>query len=313
MKEIHSSFDRLDLNLLKVFEIVHRERSLSRAADVLSLTPSAISHALRRLRQHFGDPLFERVGHKMVPTPLCNRIANDVVLEMARMRAMMQRWSYFDPEQSKGKLILGMPDALEGVFIPNLAQAIFDAAPQLTLVSAAIQRRSLALDLQGGQFDVAIDVSLPVQSDVFRKPLFRSDWCMVARCDHLAISRPTLANYENGKHVVVSSRSFGAVLEDRALGERSINRSVQLRCQNYTTAIGGLAQTDLVLTMPRVLAKHLLGKRSDLCMVPLPVEMPELRLFLYWHENHDSDKRSVWIRETITSVSSDLFQSTLKL
>lgn len=310
MNFVHPNFDRLDLNLLKVFEVVHRERSLSRAADVLSLTPSAVSHALRRLRDHFGDPLFERVGHEMVPTPLCIQFADDVVLEMARLRAMMQRWDHFDPSQNMGKLTLGMPDALEGVFVPDLSQVIFAAAPKITLVSAAIQRRNLALDLQGGKLDVAIDVNLPVDLDVFRRPLFRSSWCIVARSDHPVIRIPTLANYENARHVVVSSRSFGAVLEEQALAERSISRDVRMRCQSYMSAIGVLAQTSLVLTMPRGLAKQLLGARPDLRIASPPVDVPDLVLFLYWHKNQDTDRRSVWIRDTIVSVAADVFQST---
>ncbi len=307
MNQIHPSFERLDLNLLKVFEVVYRERSLSRAADVLSLTPSAISHALRRLRDHFGDPLFERVGHKMAPTPLCNRIADDVVLEMARLRAMMQRWGHFDPSQSMGKLTLGMPDALESVFLPELAQTVFAAAPKITLVSAAIQRRSLGLDLHAGKIDVAIDVNMPPHLDVLRRPLFRSEWCVIARSDHPAIRTPTLSNYENAHHTVVSSRSFGAVLEEQALAERSIHRNVQARCQSYMSAISVLAQTNLVLTMPKSLAQHLLGTRSDLSMVPPPVDVPDLALFMYWHKNQDSDTRSAWIRDAITTVAADVF------
>src|ERR1700740_640123 len=101
MNQIHSIADTMDLNLLRVFEAVFQEANLTRAGDTLSLTPSAVSHAVRRLREVFGDPLFVRQGMSMVPTPACQRHAPALLDHLARMRQLMQQWGHFEPGDSR--------------------------------------------------------------------------------------------------------------------------------------------------------------------------------------------------------------------
>jgi hypothetical protein len=97
MKPVHSPFDRMDLNLLRVFEAVFRERHLTRAARALSVTPSAVSHALRRLRDHLDDPLFGREGARMVPTAMCERAAPALLEQLSRLRSLLDQWGRFEP------------------------------------------------------------------------------------------------------------------------------------------------------------------------------------------------------------------------
>ena len=115
MNTFHSKTDRLDLNLLKVFEAAWRERHLGRAAHSLHLTPSAVSHALRRLREHLGDPLFVRDGRRMLPTPACQRLAPPLLESLSQLREALQNLERFEPAHSRQTFLLGMPYAIEAM------------------------------------------------------------------------------------------------------------------------------------------------------------------------------------------------------
>ena len=86
---------QLDLNLLKVFQALYQEQNMTRAADVLHLTPSAVSHAMKRLRETLGDPLFKRSQNKMMPTPACQRMAPLIIDNLARLQQILQQVSLF--------------------------------------------------------------------------------------------------------------------------------------------------------------------------------------------------------------------------
>ena len=124
MNIIHSNAGQLDLNLLKVFEAAYREQHLGRAAQSLHLTPSAVSHALRRLRAQLGDPLFVRDGRRMLPTPACQRLAPPLLETLAQLRQWLQQLQHFDPAQARQAFHVGMPYAIEAMLLPAIRAPI---------------------------------------------------------------------------------------------------------------------------------------------------------------------------------------------
>src|SRR5579885_3192740 len=101
-------FDRVDLNLIRVFDVVYRERHLTRAAQTLFLSQSAVSHALARLRRQLGDPLFERQGRGVVPTPLARRLAPQIGEALAGLRLALQGDRAFRPEHDLRQLTIAI-------------------------------------------------------------------------------------------------------------------------------------------------------------------------------------------------------------
>ena len=209
----------MDLNLLRVFETVYREQHLTRAAEALALTPSAVSHALRRLREQLGDPLFVRDGKLMRPTPACLRQAPALIAQLAQLRQLLQQWGHFDPGQSRQRFRIGMPDAVELMLLPALQQAIFGVAPLCSMVSAHFERGSLGRQLAAGQLDLAIDVALPMVEPVRHAHLLSDAFCLLARQGHPLQAPPALPDYLAARHVA-DHRAAG-VLEG---GERSPRR-----------------------------------------------------------------------------------------
>lgn len=288
----------MDLNLLMVFEAVYREQNLTQAADTLAVTPSAVSHALRRLREHLGDPLFVRRGRRMVPTSVCARNAPALLDELTTLRRLLQQWGTFEPSASEQPFRIGMPEAVEMAFMPTLQARMLDEAPNITLCSVSFDRGQLAHSLSAGRLDAAIDVAMPMREPVKHEPLFEDGFSVVARPEHPSRRAPTIRQYLAASHVAVSRRPTGLVLEDRALLELGFQRTVAVRCQTYASALSIVAASDHLLTVPSRLGRDIPGFAGLRRWRP-PFELPKAQLHLYWHAKQDTDPASTWLRRCI--------------
>jgi DNA-binding transcriptional LysR family regulator len=295
MKPIHKPFDRMDLNLLRVFEAVFRERHLTRAARALTVTPSAVSHALRRLREHLDEPLFQREGARMVPTAMCQRVAPALLEQLAQLRSLLDQWGRFDPRESTQTFRVGLSESVEPMLVPGFSPAFFRAAPAASLVSQAFDRTDLPRRLASRQLDVAIEIAIPTPPQLRHEPLLEDDLCVVLRRAHPVRRGPTLKQYCAARHVVVSARPAGAVLEDMVLVQFGIERRVSVRCRSYVTALRLAEQSDDMLTMPTRVAEDL-GRSLAVARRPLPVKIPSLHLHVYWHANMDAEPSNLWLR-----------------
>jgi DNA-binding transcriptional LysR family regulator len=295
MKPVHTPFDSMDLNLLRVFEAVFRERHLTRAARALSVTPSAVSHALRRLREHLCDPLFQREGAKMVPTALCERAAPAFLDQLSQLRSLVDRWGRFEPRESTQTFRIGMTESVEPMVLPALCPALFRAAPAASLVSRGFDRAELPRKLAAHQIDLAIHVAFAAPAQVRHQPLLEDDLCVVVRRSHPIRGAPTLEQYQGARHLVVSARASGTVLEDFALAQFGVERRVSVRCRSYAAALRLVEQSDDLLTIPSRIARDIGGSLA-IARRPLPFRLPPVHLHMYWHANSDADPSNLWLR-----------------
>lgn len=301
MNSVHINVEHFDFNLLKIFETVYREQHLSRAAESLALTPSAVSHAVRRLREQLNDDLFVRDGRSMQPTPTCQRMAPALLDQLAKLRQLLQQWGQFDPLQTHQTFRIGVPDAIEPLFLPALASVIRKQAPHAALTSLPLERKNMAGALANGQLDVVIDVAQPISGSVRHQPLFEDEFRIVTRRDHPVGRRLALPGYMKAEHVAVSTRAKGAVVEDIALLNLGLQRRIGVRCQNYHAACRLVAQSDYMLTMPARLARHIDAQQS-LKHWALPFSLPPVHLHLYWHTNSEADSANLWLRRLIVGI-----------
>jgi len=303
MNIVHHNVDRLDLNLLTVFEAVFREQHLTRAAAGLFLTPSAISHALRRLRDHFDDPLFVRDGKAMRPTPACARMAPDIIEQLTRLRATLQRWGEFNPAENRQTFRIAMPEAAEVMLLPQLTALLNEQAPLVSIVSVRADRRKLASALAGNNLHVAIDIALPIEASVRHRPFLEDRFCVVMAARRGAAADLSVEDYLSADHVAVSTRSVGLVMEDALLLDSGYSRRVAVRCQSYQSAVLISEQSRCLLTMPKTLADAFCHGKN-LLMRELPFDFPPLRLNLYWHANSEADPAISWLRQICSTMQS---------
>ncbi|MCU6499758.1 LysR family transcriptional regulator [Rugamonas sp. A1-17] len=290
---------KVDLNLFIVFEAIYAEGSITRASLKMNLTQPAISHALNRLRVLFEDPLFERQGHVMVPTPLARSIIDSVRQSLRGFEVTLNGAGHFDAATSERTFSLALRDVLEASVLPPLMARVAQDAPTVSLNTLQVGRRELESELAAGTLDAAIDILLPLSNDIRRTLLATDSTVVLVRRDHPQVRGVMdLDEYLKLEHIQTSSRRRGPGLEDFELSRMGLQRRVRLRCQHYFAACRAVSQTDLALTMPERLAR-VVNQQFGNQILPFPLQMPSLDIYLYWHANIDHDPAGVWLREQI--------------
>lgn len=290
------NLSRIDLNLLVVLEAIVAEGGVSRAAQRLNLTQPAVSHALARLRELFDDPLFVREGRNLAPTSLTKSLVEPLRQSLQALGALIEKGESFDPAKSETSFTVSMRDPMEVLILPRLMKRLVREAPGIDLRTVQMRRRGVENGLADGTLDAAFDVALPLSERIHRQRISADRFVVAARKGHPRV-RPgfTLATYLAEKHVMVTSRRRGPGAEDIELGQHGQRRHVALRCRNYLAAIQVVAGSDLVLTMTARYAS-LLGAASGVRVLAMPLKMPTLDLFLYWHDRVHNDPANRWLR-----------------
>lgn len=294
------SLQQLDLNLLKVFECLYREQNMTRCAVQLHLTPSAVSHAIKRLRAVLQDDLFVRSGSKMLPTPACTSMAPALLDNLARLRQILQQFGHFDPCHSTQHFRIGLHYAQEALILPLLITQLNQQAPYVSLSSVHINRHALEQELGAGHLDAIIDVALPIKSPVLHKKLMTDHFAILLNQQHPWANNMSKQHYLDAKHITVSNRPSGMVIEDIGLSQLGVNRTIALRCQHYATARDIARQSELLLTLPARLAKDL--TLSGLRQLNLPYPLAPMDIHLYWHQHTEHDPAQIWFRQQISNV-----------
>jgi len=294
---------KVDLNLFIVLEAIYAEGSITRASQKMNLTQPAISHALNRLRQLLDDPLFERQGHVMTPTPLARSIIEPVRRALRGFEVTLTGAARFDAASSERSFSLGVRDVLEASVLAPLMAGITQEAPAVTLNTLQVSRRELEGELAAGTLDAAIDILLPLSNDIRRTQLAGDKTVVLVRRGHPLVKRRklTLETYLQLEHIQTSSRRRGPGLEDVELSRQGLQRRIRLRCQHYFAACRVVSETDLALTMPERLAR-IVNQQFNNQLLPFPLEMPSLDIYLYWHANVDNDPANQWLRDQIRAA-----------
>jgi len=296
---------RLDLNLLQVLEAIHDEGGVTRAAERLNLSQSAISHSLARLRLLFDDPLFARDGRRLVATPLTRGLIGPLRQGLQSLDQLVTGAGRFDPARAEAQYTISLRDPTETLMLPSIMRRIARSAPGVDLRTVQVRRRNLEASLANGSVDLAIDIALPLSEGVRRQRLVADRMVVVARRAHPHVARGlTLKAYLAQDHVLVTSRRKGPGLEDVELSARGLKRHVRLRCRNYLAALRAVAQTDLVLTMAERYADALTAGLPTR-ILPLPFRMPTLDLYLYWHASVHDDAANRWLRGLVAGAFKD--------
>lgn len=293
-----SRLQRIDLNLFRVFDVVYRERSLSRAAGVLYLSQSAVSHALARLREQIDDPLFVRQGRGVTPTPLARQLSPVIRDALASLQGALQRQRPFEPGRDVERVVLAMHDELEPILLPPLFAQLRRQVPRLAVASVRLDRANLKADLAAGRVDLVVDVAQPTDPELLHEPLLQAEFCVAATARRRRLGAE---DYLGAQHVAVSSRRTGLPIEDFLLSRQGLQRDVVLRCQHYEAAGRIVVGSDLLLTLPRHQAE-LLRTTLELKLFKLPLALPPMDVHLYWHRQVDAEPASRWLRDELREV-----------
>ena len=258
----YAQLTRVDLNLLVVFDLLFTERHAGRTAAALNISPSAVSHSLRRLRTYLGDPLFLATARGMAPTARAEMLAPAIRDIVERVGAVMVKAEPFDAATSRRRFRIAAPDGSAAILVPRLVGTLEEQAPgidlamlQLLPTAGASEPREAwreALSaVANGRIDVAIIPHRPSSSRFHSARLYSEDFVFAARRGHDLCGSPTLGAIAQARHVLVSAAGDRSGLVDLLLAEHGHERRIALTVPSFLAAAAAIATSELIGALPR--------------------------------------------------------------
>lgn len=289
----------VDLNLLIPLKALLQERNVTRAAERVNLSQSAMSRTLDRLRSELADDLLVRVGRKYELTPRGSALLEELGQLLPRI-ARLWAGELFSPAQSEARVRLAMTDYASSVVLPALTALCEQLAPGLSLEVTPWHEQVHEEDGIASIHLILSAVSVP---STFRsEPLFEDHFvCLLGRKLKRREVPLTMKEYLSFRHISVETRANQQNITDRALGESGLRRRVVVHLPYILPALRTLETTDMVLTIPSRIAEPLLP-RLDLRCVNAPNDIPAIRHSMVWHPRLDTDLLHTWFRDLVRQV-----------
>ncbi len=313
---------RIDLNLFRVFEAIMRHRSVAGASRELNITPSAVSHALARLRQMLNDPLFILAETGMTPTPRAIELAPNINEGLRRFTEAVSSTT-FDPTQSARTFRIAMSDYAALTLLPPIADKINKSAPGINLRIFPLSRPDLVDHLDNGQVEMAVGWFANLPSRMRRMPVLVETETLVVRAGHpLTREKVTMERLFAFPYVVVELSGSGERASDGFIDEQGVERRVWierllLEQENGATGLVGrvaislphysavanlIAQSDMIATLPRSIAIRE-AAREPLVILELPYVPLRVKIETVWHERGDQDQGLQWFVKVLQAVA----------
>jgi DNA-binding transcriptional LysR family regulator len=290
-----SDFDHLDLDgrLLALLVAVVEERSVTRAAQRLEVSQSAVSHLLDKLRGIVGDPLVVRSGRGIVPTARAELLAQRARPLLDELRGFVSAGG-FDPARLQGPVVIAANDLQRDLLLPALLDRLRVQAPaaSLQVLPSGVPGAEL---LRDGQCQLLITPRPPDAADLVQKRLF-SDRHVVFHDAAVRTAPASLADYLAADHVTVVYHPHRQLDLDQALARQGVQRRVVASVPTHAGVPALLRGSARIATAPSLLAH---GLFSALAMAEPPLPCPPLPMFLVWHVRHQADPLQAWLRRLI--------------
>jgi len=297
--EYMNNFDWSDLDVRSLQQLVAvvDAGSVTRAAQQLGVTQSAVSHQLDKLRTITGDPLFVKSGRGIVATSRAQRLAD----EARGLLRQLERFAHagdFAPARWQATVTIAANDFQRDVLLPTLARRLREQAPGVVLRIIPSDVPSLAM-LRDRVCDIAISPRPPEGSDILQQRLFE-DRYVVYHDPTVRRAPRDLQDYLDADHVTVVYEPRRALHLDSTLQAQGIQRRFVVMLPGFAGLPAFIKGSALLATAPCLLQHSLM---RDLAHSPVPVPCPSLPMYLIWHRQHQADASHRWLREQILAVA----------
>ncbi len=307
-------FDKIDLHLIRVFNTVLTERSVSRAAIRLGMYQPAVSAALKRLRTLAGDPILVRSGAGMVPTDAGLRMVEPSASILRAAGMLFSDARGFDPATAEVTFRLAASDYLDPLFLPQLVAQVKTQAPRCHIeiqpLSAESDYRS---HLAQGLVDIVIGNWTAPPDDLHMGRLFGDEVVCLVGNDHPAVrrgwGRADAADWLEAEHIAPGATHPGAKgVIDEHLSSLGLARNITVRCPHFSLMPAMVASSLLVMTTGRQYCERFVSV-LPVKILPCPIDFPRMMYYQLWHERSHASSAAKWLRERVKSVASALRKS----
>jgi molybdate transport repressor ModE-like protein len=292
----------LDLTQIRLLAELAKLGSVSAAARRIGLSQSAASHALAKLRQLLGDPLFTRTSEGLKPTPYGERLGQAASEALTRLGEGLASKHTFNPRTSTKQFTFYLSDIGQMVLLPDLLNLVQKEAPGVVLRSAPIPLDNPAAPLVAGDVDLAIGFFTNLTTGFHQTLVFRERYVCIVRADHPDFrSGMTLDAFRRARHAIADSTGMAHGILDDVLAKHRLYRKDGLRVPAFHVLPLIVANTDLVACVPGCLA-DVMAPHVPIKVFDPPVPMPPYDIRMFWHERYHHDPALRWMRRNIVAV-----------
>jgi DNA-binding transcriptional LysR family regulator len=303
MRNVHLA--SVDLNLLVILDELLRSKSTVAAAQRLGKPQSTVSHALGKLREVFGDPLFVRVGNGLVPTTFAEGIELQLRETLGSLEQIILQHNSFDPAKLERRFTISAADYTEAILIPRLLRRIQQCAPNVDVFiryTGAEQDRMA----QSGEVDLALGTNFQPLSGLLMQKFFIDPYVSVVRKGNsLAREHISVEEYVAAEHALVVPRGTPGSVVDDVLERLGLRRRIVFRSPHFMAACLVVAQSDLICTLPECFVR-LASRLLPLHMMPHPLELPPVSLAIVYAVNRQHDPAHAWFRRCLLDVAHEI-------
>jgi DNA-binding transcriptional LysR family regulator len=297
----------LDLHLVSIFDAVMTEGSVTKAANRLAMTQSAVSNAIARMRVVWDDPLFTRSGRGIKASAKAQALWREIQEPLAAIR-MATSPVQFDASTSTRAFRLAVTDYLSGALWPSLRRHIEEQAPGIRIFAVPYTSQGTSSQLRDNEIDICIGGLQHMGAEIRLQRLFLESWVCAMRRDHpLAKSPLTVENFLAADHLLVSLSGSPVGVADAALERIGKRRRVAVTLNNFAGAPSLLLTSNLISVLPAgVVRTHALREQIYSCDVPL--EIPPFDCQMAWHTRNDREPAHRWMRALIIETCQRIWQ-----
>jgi LysR family transcriptional regulator, nod-box dependent transcriptional activator len=291
-----------DLNLLAALDVLLEERNVTRAADRLGLTQSAVSRILGRLRAAFGDPLFVRTSRGLTPTKRAREIAGALRQNIEGLERLLLERPKFDPAGAQRRFRIAAVDYAQVTLVAPLLRRLSAEAPRIDFEVRQPSFES-ERDLDAGVLDLLIMPQQPSGLGIIWTPLYRDGYtCMVWVKNSIRSLTP--ARFAAMDHVLVAPRERPGGIVDEVLKESGLARRVAVQIPTFLMLPHLLIGTQRIATVPTGMAAEL-ARMNALRIIKPPMQIPGFTMSQGWHEIHRYDPGHRWLREELVKEAAN--------
>ena len=301
------ALSKVDLNLLVVLQAIEVHRHVSKAAEALGLSQSAVSHALSRLRATFSDDLYVKVPGGMVPTPRANELASLIPPVMDHLSQVFSKPKAFVPSELERTFNVLTTDLIEHLLLPGLLKVQNKEAPSVRVSFRNVGFSLPKEELQTGEIDLAIAGFFGDLPDGFyQQKLFSDSFkCCMRRNHPMAGKKITLTTYCELPHILIAPSGDLSGQVDKILKKKKLNRKIAIGTSGFLAAGWAAASSDAILTAP----SRLIDEFETILPVKsfdVPLDIPLITVKQVWHERMNKDAGHKWFRETLLAAINPL-------
>ncbi len=293
----------VNLNLLKVFDAVMRERNITRAAARLCVSQPAISNAISNLRALYGDELFIRTPKGVAPTAKALEIADPIRESLKLVDGTLGNNPEFRPESLHRRFTVALTDYGELHFLPYLISELNTSAPGVEVVCLPEFGATLRPEMRSGTVDLVWDWVRVDDPQYHVELIFEDRSHCVARKDHPKVKAGlSLDDFLELEHVALRPTRTHIPMVERELEKQGLERKVVAEVSHLLAMPGIVANTDLIACLPGRLAKFYAGQ-MDLATCPNPLFSHPVPVYQMWHKHLDDDAGHAWFRGLLRNLA----------